>query len=83
MEIIARWKEKRQETKRKDLESQSRRRIEVSDFEDKLFIAIDGVPMVPISADWTTKEIIEHLNTYRKNYVSAKMSESTSSVAVF
>ena len=83
MEIIARWKEKRQEAKRKDLESQSRRRIEVSDFKDKLFIAIDGVPMVPISADWTTKEIIEHLNTYRQNYVSAKMSESTSSVAVF
>ena len=83
MEIIARWKEKRQEAKRKDLESQSRRRIEVSDFEDKLFIAIDGVPMVPIEAEWTTKEIMENLNTYRQNYVSAKMSESTSSVAVF
>ena len=51
MEIIARWKEKRQEAKRKDLEYQSRRRSEVSDFKDKLFIAIDGVPMGPISAD--------------------------------
>lgn len=83
MKIIARWKEKRQETKRKDLESQSRRRIEVSDFEDKLFIAYDGTPVFPIAAEWTTKEIMDRLYELRANYIKAKMSESTSSVAVF
>lgn len=83
MELFARWKEKRQETKGRELESQARRRIEVSDFDGKLFIAYDGTPVFPIAAEWTTKEIMDRLYELRANYIKAKMSESTSSVAVF
>ena len=63
--------------------SQSRRRIEVSDFEDKLYIAYDGTPVFPIEENWTTKEIMGRLYELRANYIKAKMSETRPSVAVF
>ena len=63
--------------------SQARRRIEVSDFEDKLYIAYDGTPVFPIEEGWTTKEIMQRLSELRANYIKAKMSETRPSVAVF
>ena len=83
MEIFARLRAKRKKQKEREVTSQARRRIEVSDFDDKLFIAYDGTPVFPIDAEWTTKEIMQRLNELRANYIKAKMSETRPSVAVF
>ena len=83
MEIFATIKARRKKAKEKEVMSQSRRRIEVSDFEDKLYIAYDGTPVFPIEENWTTKEIIQRLYELRANYIKAKMSETRPSVAVF
>lgn len=83
MEIFARIKARRKKQKEREVTSQSRRRIEVSDFEDKLYIAYDGTPVFPIEENWTTKEIMGRLYELRANYIKAKMSETRPSVAVF
>ena len=83
MEIFATIKARRKKAKEKEVMSQSRRRIEVSDFEDKLYIAYDGTPVFPIEENWTTKEIMQRLYELRVNYIKAKMSETRPSVAVF
>ena len=83
MEIFATIKARRKKAKEKEVKSQSRRRIEVSDFEDKLYIAYDGTPVFPIEENWTTKEIMQRLYELRANYIKAKMSETRPSVAVF
>lgn len=83
MEIFARLRARRKKAKERDVTSQARRRIEVSDFDDKLFIAYDGTPVFPIEEQWTTKEIMQRLYELRANYIKAKMSETRPSVAVF
>ena len=83
MEIFATIKARRKKAKEKEVMSQARRRIEVSDFEDKLYIAYDGTPVFPIEENWTTKEIMQRLFELRANYIKAKMSETRPSVAVF
>ena len=83
MEIFATIKARRKKAKERDVTSQARRRIEVSDFDDKLFIAYDGTPVFPIEEGWTTKEIMQRLYELRANYIKAKMSETRPSVAVF
>lgn len=83
MEIFATIKARRKKAKEKEVMSQSRRRIEVSDFDDKLYISYDGTPVFPIEEGWTTKEIMQRLYELRANYIKAKMSETRPSVAVF
>ena len=52
--------------------------IKVKDFENELYIAIDGIPLLPIPNDWTASQILEKLNGLRAGYMnySRKNNES-------
>ena len=77
-------KQNRQEAKERKLTRQARQRIGVQDFEKKLYIAVDGTPLVPVEPQWTTKDIIERIDNMRSNYVKGRKSESASrGTAVF
>lgn len=77
-------KQNRQEAKERELTRQARQRIGVQDFEKKLYIAVDGTPLVPIEPQWTTKDIIEHIDNMRSNYVKGRKNDSLSrGTAVF
>ena len=66
----------RQVTKhQEDLMKQAEDKIYVSDFDKNLFIAYEGTPFVPISEDWTSKQIIEELGRLRQNYINAKIKQ--------
>ena len=76
MNIFLNFRKKRQEAKQHELEMQAKRRIEVTDFDGKLYIAYDGTPVFPIDEGWTPDKIIGELNSLRDNYVNAKNKES-------
>lgn len=73
MEFIRTLRDKHQTAKQNDIAMQAEARIRVSDFDNTLFIAFDGTPLVPIEKDWTTKEIIQQLSIMRNNYINSKM----------
>ena len=72
MEFIKSLKEKHQTARENDIILQAEARIRISDFEDSLFIAFDGTPLLPIDKDWTTKEIIQQLSIVRNNYINSR-----------
>jgi hypothetical protein len=57
---------------------ESRMAIRVKDFENELYIAVDGVPLLPIPNDWTAAQILEKLGNLRDGYMnySAKNNQS-------
>lgn len=73
MEFIRTLRDKHQTAKQNDIAMQAEARIRVSDFDNTLFIAFDGTPLVPIEKDWTTKEIVQQLSIMRNNYINSKM----------
>ena len=44
--------------------------VRVKDFENELYFAIDGLPLLPIPNDWTASQILERLNSLREGYVN-------------
>lgn len=56
--------------KQKSMFQESRMAVRVKDFENELYIAIDGLPLLPIPNDWTASQILERLNILREGYVN-------------
>lgn len=72
MEFIRSLREKHQTARENDIALQAEARIRISDFDNTLFIAFDGTPLLPIEKDWTTKEIIQQLSIVRNNYINSR-----------
>ena len=77
MEFIRTIRERHQTAKQNEIKRQAEELIYVADFIDSLYIAYNGVPLVPIEKDWTTKEILEKLQSTRINYITAKCKEES------
>ena len=73
MEFIRTIREKHQTARQNDIALQAEARIRVADFDNTLFIAFDGTPLVPIEKEWTTKEIVNQLSIMRNNYINSKL----------
>ena len=52
---------------------QAEDKVYLSDFDNSLYIAYDGTPLIPIEDNWTPKQILEELSKLRQNYVNSKM----------
>ena len=76
MEFIRTIRNKRQTQKQNEIQRQAEDTITLSDFLDAMYIAYNGVPVVPIDVNWTSKEILGELTKLRQNYVRAKMVEN-------
>jgi hypothetical protein len=48
-------------------------RITLCDFEGRICIAFDGNPIMPVSEDIYSADIISQLNGIRENYVAYKL----------
>lgn len=59
---------KRLSMKEKSLYLESRDAIKVKDFEGELYIAVNGVPLLPIPQDWTATQILDRLSNLRNGY---------------
>lgn len=75
MELIRTLRQRQQTARQANIQKQAEEAIYVSDFDNELFIAFNGVPFVPVNPDWTVKEILQELALLRQNFVNAKMKE--------
>jgi len=41
----------------------------LDDFDDKIYIAYNGTPLIPVDDAWTQKEILAKLEETRKGYI--------------
>ena len=84
MNLFSDFKAKRQENRKKELESQARQRIGIKDFDGELFFAVDGTPLLPVAENATPKQMLATLVTLRDNFVKSKLTESrTRGMAVY
>lgn len=73
MELIRTLKEKSQTRRQEEIHHQAEETITLSDFDNSLYIAYAGTPLVPIKEEWTSKEIMEELDKLRQNYINSKI----------
>lgn len=73
MELIRTLREKAQTKQVEDFNNMAEEFITLSDFDGSIYIAFHNVPLIPINASWTTKEILEELSKIRNNFVNAKI----------
>lgn len=77
MELIRTLKEKRMTSHQNDLQNQALDLITLSDFDDKMYVAFNGMPLVEVEPQWCVKEILQQLNIIRQNYVNCQMKDRT------
>ena len=75
MEFSRTIKEKQITKHQDDLMKQAEDKICISDFDDNLFIAFEGTPLIPIEEDWLPQDIIAELSKLRQSYVKGKMKD--------
>lgn len=73
MEFIRTIKERQQIKTQEAIAKLAENLITLKDFDNGLFIAYDGTPLVPIEASWTAKEIVEQLSKFRHNFINSRM----------
>lgn len=61
--------------KQEEIHRQAEESITVSDFENSLFIAFNGVPLFPIQKNSTSEDIITQLASFRQNYINSMMKD--------
>jgi hypothetical protein len=64
MEFIRTLREKSQTKKQEEIQKQAEETITLSDFDNSIYIAFAGTPLVPIKEEWTSKEIIKELSKF-------------------
>lgn len=73
VEFIKSFKEKQKIKQFAAIKQQAEDNIYLSDFNNKVYIAVGGNPLVEIQEQWTTKEIMKELDKLRDNYISVKL----------
>ena len=73
MELIRTLRERSQTKKQMEIHKLAEETITLSDFDNSLYIAFAGTPLVPIKEEWTSKEIVEELTKLRQNYIKSKL----------
>ena len=76
MEFIRTLREKSRTNRQLEIEKQAEDVISLADFDDSLYIAYAGTPLVPVDPNWTSKEIVQELSKVRHNYINGKLKEN-------
>ena len=76
MELIRTIREKNNTKKQAVIQKIAQETISLSDFDDEIYIAYNGIPLVQVNKEWTTKEIIKELSVVRENFVNCRLKEN-------
>lgn len=76
MEFIRTIREKHQTKRQMEIQQEAEDTIYLADFEQTLYIAFNGAPLMPISEDLTAKEIMQKLISLRNSFIYAKCKKS-------
>lgn len=72
MEFIRTIREKQQTAKQESITKETEQVITLSDFDNTIYIAYNGIPLVQIGDNSTTKDIIKQLSVIRNNYINVR-----------
>lgn len=72
MELIRTIREKQQTSREKNISDQAHSLICLEDFDDKIYIAYNGAPLIPVEDKWTQKEILNKLRETRESFINYK-----------
>lgn len=50
--------------------------IKVKDFNNELYIAMNGVPLLPVGNDWTAQQILDKLADLRDGYMKFRITKN-------
>ena len=73
MEFIRTLRERSQTQKQADIKRLAEETICLADFDDEIYIAYNGTPLVQVNKEWTSAEIIKELSVVRENFVNSKL----------
>lgn len=75
MEFIRTFREKQQTSRRNTILAEVHSAICLADFDDTIYIAYNGTPLVPVESTWTQKEILAKLYETRNSFINYKMKQ--------
>ena len=75
MKLIKSLRERSQTRREEEIRQRAAERISISDFDDNLYIAFDGAPLVLLDENLTCKEIVEELSKVRGNYINSRIKD--------
>ena len=73
MELIRTLREKSQTQKQADIRRLAEETICLADFDDEIYIAYNGTPLVQVNKEWTSAQIIKELSIVRENFMNSKL----------
>ena len=75
VEFIKNLKEKQKIKRKLEITQQAENTICLSDFNNQVYIAYNGTPLVVVEDSWKSQEIIQELHKLRDNFISARLKE--------
>lgn len=75
MELFRTIREKSQTRKEEEIRVIATERISISDFDNQLYIAFDGAPLVLLDENFTCKQIVGELSRVRENYINSRLKD--------
>lgn len=75
VEFIKNLKEKQKIKRKLEIAQQAEDTICLSDFNNQVYIAYNGTPLVVVEDSWKSQEIIQELHKLRDNFISARLKE--------
>jgi hypothetical protein len=75
VEFIKNLKEKQKIKRKLEITQQAEDTICLSDFNNQVYIAYNGTPLVVVEDSWKSQEIIQELHKLRDNFISARLKE--------
>lgn len=76
MELIRSLREKQQVSQQNSIIEQAHNAICLDDFDDRIFIAYNGAPLIPVEESWTQKEILKKLEDTRNSFIKYRQNQS-------
>lgn len=73
MKIFETIKQKRKAAKEQAIYGRAEEIIRIADFDNNLYIAFAGTPLIPIGKDYTSIQILEELYKLRSNYINTHL----------
>ena len=75
VEFIKNLKEKQKIKRKLEITQQAEDTICLSDFNNQVYIAYNGTPLIVVEDSWKSQEIIQELHKLRDNFISARLKE--------
>lgn len=82
MKLLNTLKQKQQTAREESFREEARSTITLDSFEDTLYIAYSGVPLIEIKDNWSPKVIVDKLTEVRQHFIDNKIKSYTKGISL-